>query len=141
MAFDIKGKTADGKDDIRTVYMTTDQITSPELKAVYNTNSFQLARRINQAGNTSSFKINATTSANGYNGSFTLKFDDVKRNGKPLVTIIQADGNPVTNLGPYIYGGSYNPNDKNKQLYVTGAMDPSSELFTKFISLPYITIN
>lgn len=141
MAFDIKGKTADGKDDIRTVYMTTDQITSPELKAVYSTNSFQLARRINQAGNTSSFKINATTSANGYNGSFTLKFDDVKRNGKPLVTIIQADGNPITNLGPYIYGGAYDPSDKSKQLYVTGAMDPSSELFTKFISLPYITIN
>lgn len=115
------------------LYMDMDQITSPELQRVYNSNSFKLASRVTDAGNLSKFDINLNSvdpNTNQYVGQLTLRFNDVRGNGKPLVTVIGADGNPITDLSKY---------GINQKL--TGAIDPNSDLFKSFISLPYFQVN
>jgi hypothetical protein len=117
----------------KTYYMNMDQITSPELQRVYNSNSFKLASRIADSGNLSKFSVNLNTvnpQTGQYGGNLTLQFNDTRGNGKPLVTVIGADGNPVTDLSKYGI----------KQKF-TGAIDPNSELFKTFISLPYFQVN
>ncbi len=116
-----------------TIYMDMDQMTSPELKQVYNTNSFKLATRIADSGNAGKFDINLNTintKTGQYASDMTLRFNDVNGNGKPLVTIIGADGKPVRDLTKYGIDAK-----------LTGAIDPNSELFKTFISLPYFKVN
>jgi hypothetical protein len=130
----IKLQVVKGEDKTPEVlYMNMDQITSPELQRIYNSNSFKLASRITDAGNLSKFDINLNSidpNTNQYVGQLTLKFNDVKGNGKPLVTVIGADGNPITDLSKYGINQKF-----------TGAIDPNSDLFKSFISLPYFQVN
>jgi len=117
----------------KTLYMDMDQITSPELQRIYNSNSFRLASRITDAGNISKFSVNLNTvnpETGQYGGNLTLQFNDTRGNGKPLVTVIGADGKPVTDLSKYGINQKF-----------TGAVDPNSDLFKTFISLPYFQVN
>lgn len=118
----------------KTVYMDIDQITSPELKKIYSSNSFRLASRMTDMGNISSYdiKLNTINTDTGdYTEPLTLKFTDTRGNGKPLVTVCDKNGNPL----PKEWFKEYNFPMVDK------AVDPNSELFKKFVELPVFQVN
>lgn len=117
-----------------TLYMDMDQITSPGLSQVYNSNSFRLASRMTQLGNVSKYdvKLNTINTETGdYTEPLTLKFNDIRGNGKPLVTVCDKNGNPL----PKEWFKQYNFPIVDK------AVDPNSELFKDFIKLPIFQVN
>lgn len=117
-----------------TLYMDMDQITSPGLNQVYNNNSFRLASRMTQLGNVSKYdvKLNTINTDTGdYTEPLTLKFNDIRGNGKPLVTVCDKNGNPL----PKEWFKQYNFPIVDK------AVDPNSELFKDFIKLPIFQVN
>lgn len=117
-----------------TLYMDMDQITSPGLSQVYNSNSFRLASRMTQLGNVSKYdvKLNTINTETGdYTDPLILKFNDIRGNGKPLVTVCDKNGNPL----PKEWFKQYNFPIVDK------AVDPNSELFKDFIKLPIFQVN
>lgn len=117
-----------------TLYMDMDQITSPGLNQVYNNNSFRLASRMTQLGNVSKYdvKLNTINTDTGdYTEPLILKFNDIRGNGKPLVTVCDKNGNPL----PKEWFKKYNFPIVDK------AVDPNSELFKDFIKLPIFQVN
>ena len=118
----------------KVVYMDMNQITSPELKKIYNSNSFRLASRMTDMGNISAYdiKLNTINTETGdYAEPLTLKFNDTRGNGKPIVTIADKNGNP---LPATWFSNNGLPN-------MTKGLDPNSELFKKFIELPVFQVN
>jgi flagellar motility protein MotE (MotC chaperone) len=118
----------------KTVYMDIDQITSPEIKQIYNSNSFRLASRMTELGNVSQYdlKVNTVNTQNGeYAKPFTLRFNDTRGNGKPLVTVLTNDGKPVP--ANWFTERGLEP--------ITHAVDPNSQLFKDFIELPILQVN
>jgi len=118
----------------KVVYMDMNQITSPELKKIYNSNSFRLASRMADMGNISSYNIKLNTinpETGDYAEPLNLKFNDTRGNGKPIVTIADKNGNP---LPATWFSNNGLPN-------MTKGLDPNSELFKNFIELPVFQVN
>ena len=118
----------------KTIYMDMNQITSPQLKQIYNSNSFKLASRMTQLGNVSQYdlKLNTINNKTGdYAIPFTLRFNDTRGSGKPLVTILQNDGSPVPEK--WFTDRGMAP--------ITKAVDPNSQLFKDFIEKPFLQVN
>lgn len=118
----------------KTVYMDRGQLTNQGIEQVYSSNSYKLASRMIQAGNvgTYSLDLNLVNPNSGENaGTFKLKFNDIRGNGKPLVTIADANGNNIPKEWFEQYG--LPP--------VVGAISPNSQLFTDFINLNIVQIN
>jgi hypothetical protein len=118
----------------KTIYMDMNQITSPQLKQIYNSNSFKLASRMTQLGSVSQYdlKLNTINTQNGdYGIPFTLRFNDTRGNGKPLVTVLTNDGKPVP--ANWFTDRGMAP--------ITKAVDPNSELFKDFIEKPFLQVN
>jgi len=118
----------------KTIYMDMNQITSPQLKQIYNSNSFKLASRITQLGSVSQYdlKLNTINNKTGdYGTPFTLRFNDTRGSGKPLVTVLQNDGSPVPEK--WFKDRGLTP--------IVKAVDPNSQLFKDFIEKPFLQVN
>jgi hypothetical protein len=118
----------------KTIYMDMNQITSPQLKQIYNSNSFKLASRMTQLGSVSQYdlKLNTINTQNGdYGIPFTLRFNDTRGSGKPLVTVLTNDGKPVP--ANWFTDRGMAP--------ITKAVDPNSQLFKDFIEKPFLQVN
>jgi hypothetical protein len=118
----------------KTIYMDMNQITSPQLKQIYNSNSFKLASRMTQLGSVSQYdlKLNTINTQTGdYGIPFTLRFNDTRGSGKPLVTVLTNDGKPVP--ANWFTDRGMAP--------ITKAVDPNSQLFKDFIEKPFLQVN
>jgi hypothetical protein len=87
-----------------------------------------------QLGSVSQYdlKLNTINTQNGdYGIPFTLRFNDTRGNGKPLVTVLTNDGKPVP--ANWFTDRGMAP--------ITKAVDPNSELFKDFIEKPFLQVN
>lgn len=117
-----------------TLFMDVNQITSPELQKIYNSNSYRLASRMSELGNVSKYdiKLDTVNPKTGENGTpITLRFTDTRGTGKPLVTVVGPDGSPLGSKWFIDYGLP----DLSK------AVNPNSELFKNFIEKPFFEVN
>ncbi len=117
-----------------TLFMDVNQITSPELQKIYNSNSYRLASRMSELGNVSKYdiKLDTVNPKTGENGTpITLRFTDTRGTGKPLVTVVGPDGSPLGSKWFIDYGL---PD-------LSRAVNPNSELFKNFIEKPFFEVN